>query len=200
MKLHKNLSEKEFKTHYWYATDLKKFAKEIGLVGASKLRKDELEELILYFLKTGKIENSTRKTTTKSKVKDIEVGLSKSLPIKNYTSNKVTKQFIIDEASKMVENFKVQSGVWYRLNRWREEQLENGNAITYGDLIDRFIFLNQNTDQFEKIPSTLINNFISDYLTNEEGSTRKEAMQHWQELKKLKTEKTYRAWKESSNN
>lgn len=83
MKLNKNLSEKEFKTHYWYAADLKKFAKEIGLVGASKLSKDELEELILYFLKTGKIENSKRKTTTKPKVKDLEIGLSKSLPIKS---------------------------------------------------------------------------------------------------------------------
>ena len=48
------LSEQEFINKYWYASELKKLAKSIGILKTGKLRKDELEEIILKYLKTGK--------------------------------------------------------------------------------------------------------------------------------------------------
>ena len=47
----------EFESSYWYAAELKKFAKEIGVASNSILRKDELEIMIKSFLKNGKIKD-----------------------------------------------------------------------------------------------------------------------------------------------
>ena len=49
------MSVSDFKTGYWYALELKKFAKEVGVPQYSKLRKDELESVLVTFFKTGKI-------------------------------------------------------------------------------------------------------------------------------------------------
>ena len=45
----------EFEKGYWYLTDLKKFAKKIGVKSISRLRKDEIEKIIKNYLSTGKI-------------------------------------------------------------------------------------------------------------------------------------------------
>ncbi len=44
----------QFDNGYWYATEIKEFAKTIGIPSANKLRKDELEKAIKLFLETGK--------------------------------------------------------------------------------------------------------------------------------------------------
>lgn len=193
--LDKNTTLHEFETNYWYATDLKSFAKEIGIRNSSKLRKDELEQLIKHYLKTGEIGVAERKNVVKSGKKDLEIGLNRMLPIRNYTSNKLTKKFIIEEAQKIVPNLKIRSGVWYRINRWRDEKTSKSNKITYGDLIDEFIKLNEGEREFEKIPTTLFNNFVSDFLKNEPKATRNAALKVWEELKNLKIKKEYNSWK-----
>lgn len=58
--LSKNMTEKEFDNSYWYAKELKEFAKKIGVSNSSKLRKDELEPLIKHFLGTGQIKKVKR--------------------------------------------------------------------------------------------------------------------------------------------
>lgn len=199
-KLTKHITKKEFENHYWYAKELKEFAKEIGIPNSSKLRKDELEELIKHFLKTGKIKEIKRKNILKKGKKDTEIGLTKSLLIRHYTSNKQTKNFIISEARKIVPDLKIKSGVWYRTNRWRDEQITKKKKITYGDLINQFIELNQTDKVFEKIPSTLFNSFIAEYLKNEKGATRREAMKEWEKLKSLKIKKDYKSWKRHNEN
>jgi hypothetical protein len=50
-KLAKTMSEAEFINGYWYATELKTFARSIGITSANQLRKDELEPLILEYLR-----------------------------------------------------------------------------------------------------------------------------------------------------
>lgn len=85
-KLTKDITETEFDNGYWYADEIKTFAKEIGVPESSKLRKDELEKLIKIFLRTGKVKCSNRKNIQKSGIKDLEKGLSNSLQIINYTS------------------------------------------------------------------------------------------------------------------
>src|SRR5258708_24213638 len=53
--LSRSMSLTEFDNGYWYAAELKEFAKEIGIAHAGSLRKDELELAIKLFLKTGTI-------------------------------------------------------------------------------------------------------------------------------------------------
>lgn len=195
IKLSKSMTEIEFDNGYWYAFEIKAFAKEIGIALAAKLRKDELERLIKIYLQTGKIENPTRKRISKSGVKDLEKGLTLDLPIGNYTSNKVTKDFILKEALKILPNLKRKSGSSYRINRWREEQITKGRKITYGDLVRQYVKLNQVEGKFEKVPVVRYINFLAEYLAKEKGEKREQAISAWNKIKKLNIPKTYDAWK-----
>ncbi|MEJ2052987.1 MAG: SAP domain-containing protein, partial [Calditrichaceae bacterium] len=182
-KLNKTITEEQFDNGYWYASEIKSYAREIGIPNSSKLRKDELENLIKILLRTGKIKSSGRKNIQKSGIKDLEKGLSNSMQIMNYTSNKQTKDFIISEAKKIIPDIKIKSGVWYRLNRWRDEQVSKNIKITYGDLVRQFITLNQTKGSFEKVPVGRYINFMADYLANEKNATRKHALKEWENLK-----------------
>ena len=115
------MTVEQFDNGYWYALEIKAFADEIGIPAASKLRKDELEELIKHFLRTGSIRNPTRKTLARSGVRDVERGLSLKLPVVNFTNDRETKDFIVQEALKIAPKLKRKSGARYRLNRWREQ-------------------------------------------------------------------------------
>jgi SAP domain-containing new25 len=126
IKLTKNITEQQFENSYWYVEEIKAFAKEIGIANSSKLRKDELEKLIKEYIRTGKIGESNRKKIVQTGKRDFELGLKLSLPIINYTNNKQTKNFIEQEAHKINPAIKKKSGVSYRLNRWREEQITKG--------------------------------------------------------------------------
>jgi SAP domain-containing protein len=194
-KLSKSMTLEQFENGYWYATQIKEFANQIGIPSANKLRKDELENSIKFFLQTGKIKLPTKRTLSKSGPKDLEKGLSLHLPVVNYTSNKETKAFISSEAQKMVPGLKRKSGARYRLNRWREEQLTKGTKITYGDLVKKYVELNQREGRFDKIPVDRYVNFLSDFLAAEEGATREQAIAAWKKLKKLDAPKNYRSWK-----
>ena len=195
VKLTKEITETEFNNGYWYADEIKALAKEIGIPDSNKLRKDELEDLIKFFLRTGKTKCSNRKNIHKSGIKDIEKGLKKSLQIKNYTSNKETKKYIISESLKLAPDLKIKSGAWYRLNRWRDEQISNNIKITYGDLIKHFIKLNQGDVKFQRISVGRYINFISDYLASEKDATREQAILEWKKLKELDIPKDYKSWK-----
>jgi len=194
-KLSKSMTLEQFENGYWYATQIKEFANQIGIPSANKLRKDELENSIKFFLQTGKIKLPTKRTLSKSGPKDLEKGLSLHLPVVNYTSNKETKAFISSEAQKMVPGLKRKSGARYRLNRWREEQLTKGTKITYGDLVKKYVELNQREGRFDKIPVDRYVNFLSDFLAAEEGATKEQAIAAWKKIKKLDAPKNYRSWK-----
>src|SRR5438094_10337402 len=100
-KLSKTMTLEQSEIGYWYATEIKEFADQIGIPSANKLRKDELEKAIKFFLQTGKIKLPTKRSLSKSGPKDLEKGLSLDLLVINYTSNKQTKAFIMREAQKM---------------------------------------------------------------------------------------------------
>src|SRR5712691_10125234 len=166
-KLSKSMIVEQFDNGYWYALEVKAFADEIGIPLASRLRKDELEELIKHFLRTGEAKGPTRKNLSRSGVRDIERGLSLKLPVVNYTSNKETKDFIVKEALKLVPNLKRKSGARYRLNRWREERIDKGIKITYEDLVKQYVRLNQLEGSFPQAPSGRYINFLSKFLAAE---------------------------------
>jgi SAP domain-containing new25 len=75
VQLSKHITETEFDHGYWYAEELKHFAKELGISNSSRLRKDELEELIKKFIRTGKVSSSNRKNIVQTGTKDYELGL-----------------------------------------------------------------------------------------------------------------------------
>jgi hypothetical protein len=187
------MSVQEFENGYWFADELKEFGHQIGIPGAKKLRKDELERAIVYFLRTGKAKLPTKRALSKTGVKDVERGLSMDLRIEHYTSNRQTKTFIIEQAKRLAPEVREKSGVWYRLNRWREEQITEGEKPTYGDLVRQYIALNR-IEKFEKIPQVRYVNFLADFLASEQSATRADAIAAWKKIKKMDAPNTYESW------
>src|SRR6266568_3418082 len=154
---------RDFENGYWYLDQLKNFAERIGIPAAKKLRKD------------------------------VERGLNLKLRIENYTSNRETKNFIVEQARMMAPDVREKSGVWYRLNRWREEQITSGEHPTYGDLVRQYIVLNK-MQRFEHVPHGRYVNFVADFLAADKRATRAEAIDAWTELKELDVPKDYMSW------
>jgi hypothetical protein len=190
----RSITGAEFDNGYWYAEELKKFAENIGVPSASRLRKDELERAIKHFLRTGKPRNFARRALTKKGPRDIELGLRLDLPVVHYTSNRGTKDFIEKEAAKLEPGFRRKSGTHYPLNRWREEQLLRGHRITYGDLVRQAIELNHTKAGPLRVEHARYINFISDFMKAEQGGRMSDALAAWHALKTLDAPKTYRAW------
>jgi hypothetical protein len=187
------MTVRAFENGYWYLDQLKDFASRLGLPGARRLRKDQLEKAIVAFLETGTRAAPTKRAQTRTGVKDLERGLSLALPIENYTSRKETKDFIRRQATKLAVDVKEKSGVWYRLNRWREEQVARGTRPTYGDLVRHYVALNR-VERFEKIPHGRWINFRAAFLAAEAGATHDDAREAWARLKTMDAPKTYEAW------
>ena len=188
------MTVKQFDNGYWYATELKEFAERIGIPSANKLRKDELERAIKLFLETGKLKTPTKRSLSNSGRKDVELGLRLDLRVVVYTNDKETKDFLERESQKLAPGLKRKSGARYRLNRWREDQLVKGVKLTYGDLVEEFVRLNQTTKPFVHIPHGRYVNFVADFLAAEKGATREQAIREWKKLKTLDVPKDYRSW------
>ncbi len=197
MKLSSKLTIKQFDHHYWYADELKTFAKLIAIDNASILRKDELELLIKQYLKTGRIGSVNRMNSNRKGQKDWEKGLKLSLEIIYYTNNAATKEFIKKHAKKINPQFKCKLGAMYRLNRWREQEIAAGNKITYRDLVIEYIRLNSLDEPFQKVPHGRYINFLADFLKNEKDATRARAIEEWHLLKKMDIPKDYASWKKN---
>jgi hypothetical protein len=193
-KLSASMTVTQFDHGYWYATELKDLAKELGIPSASKLRKDELERAIRIFLRTGAIaQTPTRKLSAPTK-RDVDLGLHLDLPVLGYINNAETKHFLELEAQKLAPGLKRRSGARYRLNRWREAQILNDVQLTYGDLVKEYVRLNQSTEPFAQVPHGRYINFMSDFLAAQTGATKEQAINAWSILKSMDVPKTYAAW------
>jgi hypothetical protein len=192
-KLSATMTLREFENGYWYLDELKDFARLIGIPSATKLRKDEIERAIATFLRTGTAKLPTKRALRKTGVKDIERGLSLDLRIEHYTSNRETKNFIVREAGKLAPQVREKSGIWYRLNRWREDQITGRKHPTYGDLVRQFIALGK-VERFEKIPHGRYINFVAEFLAAEKNATRTDAIAAWAELKAMDIPNNYASW------
>ena len=187
------MTPREFENGYWYLDDLRDFASQIGIPEASRLRKDEIERAIEVFLRTGTADLPTKRALRKTGAKDLERGLSLNLRIEHYTSNRETKDFIVQQARKVAPKVREKSGVWYRLNRWREGQITNGNRPTYGDLVQQYVALNR-MERFDKVPHGRYINFVAAFLAAEKSGTRSDAIAAWAELKTMDIPKDYGSW------
>jgi hypothetical protein len=191
--LSKRMSVQSFENGYWYATDLIEFGKTLGLPAAHRMRKNELESAIKAYLATGRLPKTIASKPLKKGVKDLEKGLRPDLAIANYTSNRETKDFIRRLAERRAPGIRQKSGVWYRLNRWREAQVAT-RRVTYGELVDQYIALNS-LERFERIPHPRYINFLADYHAAEKDVSREDAIVAWKELKKMDVPKTYQSWR-----
>ncbi|HYX28549.1 MAG TPA: hypothetical protein VE863_08280 [Pyrinomonadaceae bacterium] len=195
-KISSTMTVRDFENGYWYLDELKDFALQNGFREVKRLRKDELERAIVAFLQTGIFKLPTKRALRQTGVKDIERALSLNLRIEHYTSNRVTKDFIIREGRKIAPHVREKSGVWYRLNRWREEQIANGKSPTYSDLVGQYIALNK-LERFEKVSHGRYINFVAAFLAAEKNGTRADAIAAWAELKTMDTPKDYASWVKS---
>jgi hypothetical protein len=191
-----SMSLRQFNHGYWYATELKLFADALGIQSTARLRKDELERAIKEFLRTGAIGQAARnpKPPIRSQPRDVDLGLHLNRRIIRYTNDPTTKAFLEREARKLVPTFRRRSGAMYRLNRWREEQLARGIALTYRALVGEYVRLSQSSEPFAHIPHGRYVNFLSDFMARQAGATKAKALSAWHELKTMDCPKTYRAW------
>lgn len=192
-KLSRTMSLREFENGHWYLDDLKDFAGQLGIPRTTRLRKDEIERAVVAFLRTGIVNLPTKRALDKTGAKDLERGLSLNLRIEHYTSNRETKDFIVSEARRVAPEVRQKSGVWYRLNRWREEQITNGSHPTYADLVRQYVALNR-VARFDKVPHGRYINFVAAFLSAEKGGTRSGAIAAWAELKTMDVPKDYASW------
>jgi hypothetical protein len=192
--LSESMTETQFDSGYWYATELKYFAERIGVPSASKLRKDELEQAIRHFIRHHEVKAFVRRGLTRSGIRDVDKGLSLDLPVVNYTSNRETKDFIEREAAKLKPGFKRKPGTRYLLNRWREEQLSAGRRITYRHLVRQAIVLNKTKQGPLRVKHGRYINFVSDFMAQNPRSSHRNAVRAWHELKRMDAPKTYAAW------
>jgi SAP domain-containing new25 len=188
------MTEEQFENGYWYAEELRDFARELGVPSAAKLRKDELERAVRHFLRTGEAADLVKRAVAKTGSRDVDIGLAPDLPVRHYTSNKETKEFIRSETRKIDPAFTPRSGTRYLLNRWREEQLASGRQITYGDLVRHAIELNKAKRGPLRIEHARYINFISDFMAANRGATRQQALAARHAVKQMDVPKTYEAW------
>ena len=185
----------QFDHGYWYATELKQFATDLGIPSVARLRKDQLERAIKQFLRSGTIGAAKKSVSETASERDSDLGLRLDRRVVRYTNNAVTKDFLEQQAKKLAPGYRRRSGARYRLNRWREEQLAKGVAITYRDVVKEYVRLSQSTERFARVPHGRYINFMSDFLAREAGATTTDAIAAWHVVKSMDCPKTYRAWR-----
>jgi hypothetical protein len=192
-----SMSLTRFDHGYWYATELKQFADEIGIPFAGRLRKDELERAIRQFLRSGIVATPTKRPpsdVSRRQPRDVDLGLSLDCRVIRYTNDAATKEFLEREAKRLAPTFRRRSGAMYRLNRWREEQLSHGIALTYRALVEEYVRLTQSPERFARVPHGRYVNFLGDFMAQQPGASTTEGIKAWKELKRMDCPTTYRAW------
>ena len=192
-KLHPGMSVKEFDDNYFYAAELKNFARQLG-IAVGRRRKLELEALIREFLRTGIIPPAQPEADQRSG--GSRDRLAAETIVRAYVDDRRTKAFLRDLVHARVPGLKEKSGQWYRLNEWRRTQLRAGQRITYADLGNRLLELMRWEGRFPRIPAGRFNNFVTDFWADpaNKGKTRADAVAAWERIKSVPGPKTYEAY------
>lgn len=91
--LHQGMSVEEFDNEYFYASELRAFARDLGIT-VGNFRKFELEELIREFLQTGKVPD--RKPVLPRKAGEARDVLKADTTVTNYIGDKKAKVFLLE--------------------------------------------------------------------------------------------------------
>ncbi len=188
--LHREMSVEEFDNGYFYASELKTFARDLGIT-VGNFRKFELEELIREFLQTGKVPD--RKPILPRKADNVRDVLRADATVTNYVGDKKTKSFLLELVYTEVPDLRQKSGQWYWLNDWRRKKQEAQECFTYGDLARHLRTLMQTEGRLPQIPSARMNNFITDFMADPVNAdvSRKEVLNAWNWLKAQPGPNTY---------
>ncbi len=158
--LHRDMSVEEFDNGYFYVSDLRTFARELGIT-VGNYRKFELEELIREYLRTGKVPD--RKPVPPRKTGTVRDVLKEETVVTNYVGDKKTKAFLLELVHAEAPGLRNRSGQWYWLNDWRRKKQGARERFTYRDLAGHLRMLMQTRGRLPQIPSARMNNFITDF-------------------------------------
>jgi hypothetical protein len=186
---------RQFNHGYWYATEIKRFAKSIGVTGAHTRRKDELETIIRHFLTHGRLPSAPQPNRSRAGIRDVDRGLRLDLRVVLYTNDPETKAFLEREARRMNPSHRRRSGSRYRINRWRDEQLAKGARITYRDLVKEYVRLNSPDTEHKRGPAGHYVYFLSDFMAANPGASMAAAIRAWKKAKTADAPNNYRAVK-----
>lgn len=192
--LRPDMSVQEFDDNYYYATELKEFARTLGIPIGNR-RKIELEQLIREYLVTGHV--PTIKPVLPRTSGEPRDRLAPDVVVKNYVGDKSTKTFLLELVRAQSPNLRDKSGQWYWLNDWRRRKQEENATFTYQDLADRLRELMQTSGRLPQIPSARMNNFITDFRADPASPplSREQVLQEWQWLKKQPGPNTYEEYR-----
>ncbi len=192
-KLRASMSVEEFDNGYYYAADLRVFARLLGIT-VGRRHKLEIEALIRDFLQTRIVplaepELGQRRGAERDK-------LAAETIVRTYVDDRSTKSFLLDLVHARAPSVKDKSGQWYWLNNWRRTQLQSGTNITYMDLANRLLELMCTEGRLPRIPSARFNNFITDFRADplNKGKSRTEALAAWEHIKSIPGPKTYEVY------
>jgi hypothetical protein len=189
----------EFDSGYYYADELKAFARDVG-VATGNFRKNELEDLIREYLATGRA--PSRKPVFPRKSGAPRDALSPAAFVVNYVGDRKTKDFLLGLARAKDADIGDKSGQWYWLNDWRRQQQAASRRFTYQDLADKLLQLMLAPGRLPQIPSARMNNFLSDFRADPANKRipRAEALNAWAQLKAHAGPKTYDEYKKKLRN
>lgn len=192
--LRSSMSVEEFDDGYFYAAELKAYARQVG-IAVGRRRKLELEALVRDFLRTGIVPSPTpepRRRTGEARDR-----LAAGTVVRNYVDDRRTKDFLRGLVHAHAPSLRDKSGQWYWLNDWRRRQLRAGRRITYADLGNRLLELLRTEGRLPRIPAARFNNFITDYRADpaNKGRSRADAVAAWEHIKSVPGPKTYAAYK-----
>ncbi len=192
-KLRASMSVKEFDDNYFYAADLKAFARQLG-IAVGRRRKLELEALIRDFLRTGVVPPAKPMPDRRSGAGRDR--LAAETVVRAYVDDRRTKTFLRDLVHARAPSLRDKSGQWYWLNEWRSAQLQAGRRITYAELGDRLLELMRSEGRLPRIPAARFNNFVTDFKADpaNKGKSRADAVAAWECIKSAPGPKTYEAY------
>lgn len=192
--LHPGMSVEAFDAGYYYAAELKTFAREIGIT-VGNFRKIELEDLIRAYLRTGQVPD--RKPVLPRKAGAGRDRLDAGVIVTNYVGDARTKSFLLSLVHAQAPGLRDKSGQWYWLNDWRRRQQEARARFTYQDLADHLRGLMQSAGRLPQIPSARMNNFITDFRADPANADvpRERIMDAWMWLKGRPGPNTYAEYK-----
>ena len=193
VKLRASMSVEEFDDGYFYAADLKAFARQLG-IAVGRRRKLELEALIRGFLRTGMV--PLAKPVPHRRSGEERDRLAAETIVRTYVDDRRTKAFLRDLVHACAPALKDKSGQWYWLNEWRRTQLQAGQRITYSDLGNRLLELMRSSGRLPRIPAARFNNFATDFKADpaNKGKGRADAVAAWERIKSVPGPKTYEAY------
>ncbi len=188
--LRADMSVEEFDNGYFYAAELKQFARELGVTVGNR-RKFELEDLIRERLSTGRV--PTRKPVMPRKAGQARDKLAPDVVVTNYVGDKTTKDFLLECVRAEAPGARDKSGQWYWLNDWRRAKQEAGARFTYRDLASRLRELMQVEGRLSQIPSARMNNFVTDLRADPRNPAipRDQVIEAWRWLKQQTGPNTY---------